>query len=65
MSKKTKSPMQKTKEYLADYKYRLSTMHEDDVESLEERTGIGYVWLSIKIIDELSAKIDQFERETA
>lgn len=61
MSKKAKTPMQKLKDYLTDRKYRLASMHEDDVEDLEEQKGVGYVWLSMHIIEELLDKIKELE----
>jgi hypothetical protein len=63
MSKKTQTPMQKLKSYLTDRRYRLANMHEDDVEDLEEQKGIGYVWLSIQIIDELRVKLEEIEEK--
>ena len=49
MTKKPKTAMQKTKEYLSDRKYQLTNMHEDVVEDLDETKGPGYVWISIEV----------------
>lgn len=61
MSKKPKTPTQQLQDYLSDRKYRLETMHEDDVEGIEEQKGYCYVRLSIEIITELLRKIEQLE----
>jgi hypothetical protein len=59
MTKKPKTPIEQLRDYLSDRKYRLETMHEDDVEGIEEQKGMPYVSLSIEIITEILRKIEE------